>query len=326
MPVTRVAVVGVSHWHAPLYLAALERAGAVVVAVTDRNALLAAAVADRLGAVSGDDIEALLERVQPDLAIILGAHADMADAALVVARLGVPLVLEKPGALSMSELSRAHVQLAGHAVAVPLVHRLAPFAREIGAAGPLTHLTISYLVGPPERYPAAGCDWMLDPASGGGVLANLGAHFADLVLHLGGQAVDVVARVSHARHGLAIEDHAVMVILTESGLTATIDLGYLYPDAPDKRHVSIVATGSAGAVSIGPEGVARRTHTDGSVTRRQLEVDSDPLFGAFVERAVRSWRQGFPGLPGMHELVEAMAVVDAAYRAAGGTGEQAWAM
>ena len=325
VPVQRVAVIGASHWHAPLYLAALAESGVHVVAVTDPDGTLAEQLAAPLAAASGADIDAVLDQTEPDLAVVLGRHDAMAASARAVAERGIPMVLEKPGALSLAELTALERQLRGCAVAVPLVHRFAPFADALRALGPLTQLSISYLVGPPDRYPAAHSPWMLDPAAGGGVLANLGPHFTDLVMQLGGSVTDVAARTSAARHGLPIEDHAVLVLTTDAGLTATIEVGYLFPAVPSKRHVNITASGPGGTVAIGPSGTVLRTGPDGTA-EDQIDVDSDPLFGPFVARALDTYGTGFDGLPGLTDLVAAMRVVDAAYREAGRPGGRAWAM
>lgn len=323
-PGPRVAVIGASHWHTTLYLDAL-RPVAQVVAISDDNAGIAQEFAAAHRAAADSDVRDLLARTRPDLAFVLGRHGRMADAARTVGSLGIPLVLEKPGAIDLTELTDLAAHLRGAPVAVPLVHRASPFLAELRATGNLTHLTISYVVGPPERYVAAQCPWMLDPAAGGGVLVNLGPHFTDLVTVLGGVVTDVVARTSHTRHGLDIEDHAVLLLATRRGLTATIDLGYLFPPAPTQRHVSVSATGSGGAVHIGPDGRVTRTAADGVVTSDIVDVDSDTLFAPFVHRALATFRDGFRGLPGLPDLVAAMRVVDTAYRSTGRRGWPAWA-
>jgi hypothetical protein len=59
---------------------------------------------------------------------------------------------------------------------------------------------LSFITGPPERYDRNGNPWMLDPErAGGGCLANLGPHFADLFLQRSANTTADEAVVDPAR-------------------------------------------------------------------------------------------------------------------------------
>jgi predicted dehydrogenase len=313
----RVLVVGVSHWHAPLYLDALaRRSGRLdVVAVSDDDLAVAQSVARRVGAAQAvTDLRAVDTTV--DLAIILGRHDRMAASASMLIDRGIPFVLEKPGGLNLGELMAVRDRAARARVpaAVPLVHRRAPFIEVLRSVDRPRYLSASYLVGAPDRYRDAGCDWMLDPAAGGGVLANLGPHFTDLVTWLTGEPIASVRAAGQRQlHGLAIEDHAVLLLETASGFAATIELGYVVPGRG--RHFSMTAVGDDGFMSIFPDGRVERMRTDGTVEPPfVIDVSSDPLFDDFVGQLLATLPQGFAGLPGLDDLVAAMTVVDSAYR------------
>lgn len=331
----RVAVIGVSHWHAPLYLDALARRPGLVqvVAVTDRDEGLARRVARRFSARAAPDVRSLGD-LGMDLAIVLGRHDHMASVAAGLMARGVPMVLEKPGALNLDELDelveRARELRA--AVAVPLVHRYAPFAQVLRAVPEPRYLRLSYLVGSPSRYPTAGCEWMLFRESGGGVLANLGPHFVDLARLLGGDPVRLVhASGRHALHALDIEDQVVIELETPRGFSATIDLGYVLPGS--ERYVSMTLAGSGGFASVGADGGALMTDADGITRTTRIDVDSDVLFDDFVRRSLDALPRGLAGLPDLSDLRAAMAVIDDAYEAAAGRrgltaleeGGRAWA-
>lgn len=317
MPGPRVMVVGVSHWHAPLYLDALaRRSGRLeVVAVTDDNLGTAQSAARRVGAARAFTDPGAVD-TEVDLAIILGRHDRMAAAAATLIDRGIPFALEKPGALNLGELKAVRDRAIRSRVpaTVSLVHRRAQFADVLASVARPSYLSASYLVGAPDRYTDAGCEWMLDPSAGGGVLANLGPHFVDLVTWLAGEPIATVRASGHRRlHGLAIEDHAVLLLETVGGLAATIELGYVVPG--HGRHVSLTIAGGGGFASVSSDGRVQRIGSDGTVEPSSvIDVDSDHLFDDFVDQLLTTLPEGFAGLPGLDDLVAAMSVIDAAYQ------------
>src|SRR5579871_5775911 len=97
----RVAFIGVSHWHLPLYL---EPAGALddveIVGVSDPAAAVAETVAARVGCAGFVDHRALLDRVRPEFVFVLGRHCDMAAAARDLIERAIPFAVEKPAGVS----------------------------------------------------------------------------------------------------------------------------------------------------------------------------------------------------------------------------------
>ena len=62
----RIAFIGVSHWHVPLYLRALKKQNLNIVAVSDPDEEKAQKVADELDCICYTNAEILLEKEQPD--------------------------------------------------------------------------------------------------------------------------------------------------------------------------------------------------------------------------------------------------------------------
>lgn len=306
----RTVLVGAAHWHAPLYLDAMRaRFDVVEVAATTSAAMV---------------------RSDIDVAFVMPAHEQMAARAAFFIEHGIPVVLEKPGALNLAELRslRDLAHRRGVPVAVPLVHRAAPFMNALRSIAEPTYLSVRYFVGPPQRYVDAECAWMLEPDSGGGVLVNLGAHFVDLATELFRAPIASVRAVGHhALHQLRIEDHTVMLLTTADGRSATVELGYVFPSAASKRHVSLSLAGGDGFVGIGAEGDVCVTRGDGVVERHRVDLDSDLLFQDFVVEVAESFDDGFASLPQIDDLVSAMEVVDVAYRDMHGDRDRgrAWA-
>lgn len=290
-------LIGASHWHAPLYVDAM-RSRFDIVEVAEMGSPL----------VAGSQVE---------LAFVMPSHERMAAQAAYFIERGIPVVLEKPGALNLAELRSLRDLAHRHSVpvAVPLVHRAAPFMRALRSIAKPTYLTVTYLVGPPQRYVDAECEWMLEPDSGGGVLVNLGAHFVDIATELFGAPIASVRAVGHhAMHKLGIEDHTVMLLSTADGRSATVELGYVFPQAASKRHVSLRLAGEDGFVDIGAEGGVCVTRAGGVIERDRIDLDSDLLFRDFVAEIAESFDARFETLPQIDDLVAAMEVVDLAYR------------
>ncbi|MEJ0071268.1 MAG: Gfo/Idh/MocA family oxidoreductase, partial [Pseudomonadota bacterium] len=69
----RVALIGVSHWHLPLYLdPVLALPEAEVVGVSDPTLAVAEAVAARIGCAAYVDYRTLCDRLRPDFVFVLG--------------------------------------------------------------------------------------------------------------------------------------------------------------------------------------------------------------------------------------------------------------
>lgn len=313
----RTVVVGASHWHVPLYVQAWRDTHEVV-AVSDPSAEAAGRVAAALGCHPYQDLHRMLDTVGPiDLAYVFGPHAEMAAVAHRLIELRTAFVIEKPAAVGMAELTRLAraARTAGVPVAVPLVQRVGPVIRALAGTGRPTHVAASFVAGPPERYLNNGSPWMLEPRlAGGGSLTNLGVHFVDMARELTGLRVRrVVGAVHNSVHHTAVDDHAIVIVEGERGESAQIEVGYLFPDARAKRHTAFTAAGAGGYVAIDSSGLVTTTTTDGTVLTETIDLDSDPLYDAFVRRVAAAYADGMSGLPGLDDLLGSMAVINAAY-------------
>ena len=228
----RIAFIGASHWHLPLYLEpALQVPGVTIAGVADPDAKAVDVLKAKLGCAGDTDFRELCRRVKPDFVIALGRHCDMADEARFLIAESIPFALEKPCGLSereVADIARA-AQRAGAFAAVPLVFRNGDFFDLLRAQESIQYMTFRFIAGFPQRYRAAGNDWMLDPAlSGGGCTINLSPHFLDLALALMGPDVTVhQAAMSNAAWGEKIEDYS-CVTLARGADRCVIETGYLF--------------------------------------------------------------------------------------------------
>ncbi|MDX6752081.1 Gfo/Idh/MocA family oxidoreductase [Geminicoccaceae bacterium 1502E] len=317
----KVVLVGSSHWHAPLVLAGLHQAGIEVAAVWDEDAARARADASALGCPAFADLEMLLERVRPDLAFALGRHCAMPSIARTLIAHGVPFSLEKPGGLTadaVAALAR-EAGAAGVFSTVPFVNRLAPWLKKIealqraGRIGPVLQASFTDIAGPPERYRAAGCAWMLDPAqAGGGVLVNLGIHFLDLARCLGGRSLAVAGAVlSHAAFAEAVEDHALVALEDGQGFSAHIEVGYGFPHAM-ARHQAYRFAGRNWHLAI--ERGLWRLATPHGVEEEPVATDAAPLMATHVAATFEAVRGKTSPTATLDDLAAALRLVEAACR------------
>jgi predicted dehydrogenase len=314
----RTIVVSASHWHVPLYAPTIAEVHRVI-GLSDEDPTL---VSD-LGALWDAPVEAdwrrLLELPDVELAYVFAPHDQMAEVCLAMVERRIPFVVEKPLGTSLEQLQqvRRAAEEAQVPATVPLIQRRGPVDSWLAKAGRPVYQRLSFIAGPPERYDRNGNGWMLDPErAGGGCLVNLGPHFVDLFLQRSAHTnADVDARLSSSLHGARVEDHATLVLTTQDGREAMVEVGYAFPQSQLKRYCSYSSAGEAGFASVDTDGSAAFTSLDGHTERAVLDVDSDPLYDRFVRDVALGLGEGFGGLPTLGELEDAMRIIWRAYQA-----------
>jgi predicted dehydrogenase len=314
----RTIVLGASHWHVPLYAAAIAEVHRVV-GLSDDGPDRVGNLAELWGCPVEADWRRLLELPDVELAYVFGPHDRMAQTCRALIERRIPFVVEKPLGTSIEQLQqvRRAAEKARVPATVPLIQRGGPVDSWLAKAGRPVYQRLSFLAGPPERSNRNGNPWMLDPErAGGGCLANLGPHFADLFLQRSAATtVDVAARLSSTLHTSTVEDHAILVLTTPDGREAIVEVGYAFPQSELKRYCSYSSTGEAGFASIDTDGSATFTSLDGRTERATIDVDSDPLYDPFVRQVARTLGEGFRGLPTLGELEDVMRIIWRAYQA-----------
>lgn len=304
-------VLGASHWHAPLYGAGLARRFHVA-AVQSPEPDHARPLADAVGVAVTSTVEDALSHDDIDVAFVFSPHHEMAAISQNLIDRRIPFVIEKPAGANLAELRdlEAAARQAGVPATVPLVQRGAPVETWLRQAGEIVYERMTFVAGPPSRYQRNGNPWMLEPTlSGGGSLMNLGPHFVDMAIRHLGLPEEVIRKQSTALHGAAVDDHATMILTTETGREAIVEVGYAYPDSGLKRYCSFTAAGSDGFASVDTTGGASFTDNAGNTTNAILEVDSDPLYEVFVDAVADSLGAGFAGMPNLGELVSTMEII-----------------
>ncbi len=313
----KTIVLGASHWHMRLCADRIAEQHDVV-GVSDPDLWRTEHLAALWDAPLYESWqEVLAAHGDAELAYVFVPHDMMREVCLALVARRIPLVVEKPAGLSLQELVdvRAAAEAAGVPIAVPLVQWGGPTDRWLARAGRSVYESVQFIAGPPDRYLVHGSPWMLDIGrAGGGCMVNLAPHFVNLFLRsAGAEEVAVTAALSSMLHHSSVEDYASMTLATADGRIATIEVGYAFPGSPLKRHCSFMRIGAAGTATISSDGNASFTSVDGVTETALIDVDSDPLYGSFVDQVAEQLGRGFAELPRISDLETTMAVIWDAY-------------
>jgi predicted dehydrogenase len=223
----RLAVVGcgaVAAIHHLPAIAASERVVAAVLVDADRERARSLAAAHGVSEVRTDYLEIA---GLCDAAIVALPNALHAPAAVGLLGRGIPVLVEKPMAVSAAECDQMieAAARAGRVLAVGLEFRFFDASRTVrdllaaGLLGPLRGFDLRQGVVP--RWPFASDFILRKEAAGGGVLADFGSHMLDLLLWWLGDWAEVDYR-DDARGGL--ESDCQMELTLASGIAGTVEL------------------------------------------------------------------------------------------------------
>lgn len=318
----KVAFIGVSHWHAPMYYdPASKSAGVDIVGITDTDAHFADSVAKTLGARGFADHRKMLDEVRPDLVFAFGRHCDMPDIANALIDAKVPFIIEKPGGLNSGQVSayRDRAKQLNLYAGCGFNFRGSDLCRklqEVIGDDPVTHASFKYIAGGPYRYRNANSAWMLDPKqSGGGSTINLSPHFVDLFRLLSRtQPAEVTSLMGNFTWNLPIEDYSSMIIRSDKSV-CTVETGYTYPAAKfgvfDLRFS--IRTTRHYLIARGDRVLEIHRASDGHLEQLPIETSNLYMYPPFVTESIDRFANGKAPLANLDDLVEVMKVVDAAF-------------
>ena len=320
-------------WVAQDHMApAIAEAGDRLVAIADPDPA-ARARAERAGIRASADEAALIG--DPDIEAIYVATPNHLHAGTVAraARAGKAVLCEKPMAATlaeaegMAETCRATGILYGTAFDQRHhpAHRAMRDAIGSGRIGRPAAIRIVYAcwVGPDWSEAGGRENWRIDPAkAGGGALIDLAPHGLDLVAYLAGEPLAGISAATQRRvQDYAVDDGAILVGATASGVLATLHVAYNCPEALPRRRLEVV--GSAAMLSaentMGQVGGGDVTLIDGTTgARTRLPVPEPGLspFTAQVRAFSAALRSGGRGAFSVERDLHTMRLVHQAYAAA----------
>ena len=353
----RVGIIGTG-FMASVHATAARSAGATVAAIAGRTPEGARQGAERLGAERAASSAAeLIGSDDVDVVHICTPNAQHAEYAALALEAGKAVVCEKPlsttgasaGALTALAAERQAV------AAVPFVYRFYPAVREArarlaaGGAGRLWLLHGTYLQD--WLASAAGTDWRVDPAVGGGSRAfgDIGVHWCDLMEFVTGHRITSLTAFTakafpfRGAEGASVpvdtEDGAALLFRTDQGAVGTLVVSQVSPGHKNRLWFSFEGTDSAvefdqeqpDALRIGDTSSTRHVpvgHDLQTVEGRRYSMlpaghpqGYQDAFNAFVADVLRTVRgEHVEGLPTFADGHRAALITDAVLASAASGG------
>lgn len=236
---------------ADMHAAAIARIdGARLVAVADLDAERRESLAARYNAAAVSGLEELVTLGGLDVIYILTPPSVHAEQIAAVAEAGLPMMCEKPLALTLPEADQAI--LSASQARVPLMvghsHRYHPLgarARDMLLAGELGNPAAIWS----HRFTRLTPDpdsWLAKRTISGGLALQYALHDLDWLYWLGGEVVSVAANEMHIQEGIEIEDNLWALLYFENGASGSI--GTSWSSAHSHRERGVI--GSAGTLRI----------------------------------------------------------------------------
>jgi len=236
----RIALLGVSHWHLPLYLSGLP-AGSVV-GISDDTINIAATYAAQYGCPFYQDYREMTNQTKPDFVFAFAPHWRMKEVAMYLLEAGIAFSIEKPAGLNAAEVETLYntcEQKHGFC-SIPFVWRYSDTIYDLKNSylkTPIVHMSYRFVAGPPSRYLATS-PWMLSrKTAGGGCMTNLGVHFIDMAMYLTDVCTaETLASSYHYENEYDIETNATSLLRLPTGASLLLESGYAYPMFEDQNR------------------------------------------------------------------------------------------
>ena len=175
------------------------------------------------------------------------AHRGLVEAAAAAGR---AVLCEKPMATTMAD-ARAMVaacERAGVTYATAFDQRFHPAhmhmvsALQQGAVGTITAIRIAYCCWVGADF--QGDNWRVDPVrAGGGALIDLAPHGLDLAGFLSGERLVEIAALGQSRvHDYGVEDGALVIARSETGVLVQLHVAYNCPETLPRRRLEVIGT------------------------------------------------------------------------------------
>jgi predicted dehydrogenase len=261
---------------------AWSQAGYAPVALVDTVPGAATALAGTSGAQAYTDIATFLAEATLDIVSICtppSTHRELVVAAMAA---GVHVLCEKPLAPTVADCVAmiAAASAANKLLSVGFCHRFQPHIETMKAL--IDGGSIGDVIMFRNRFAGHMANveskWFSDPAlAGGGVMMDTSVHSVDLFRHLIGDAVSIqasaVTRTTELGPALRVEDTAVILLTSASGVIGTIEASWRTP--PGEWVVTVY--GTRGALTMDYDSM-QLWQTDATGQRQQVAVADGDRF------------------------------------------------
>jgi len=272
----RFAIFGAGFWSRFQLVAWRELKDAECVAICDRVRAKAEALA-REFSVGGvyDDPEECLSREKPDFVDIVTSAETHAQLVKQVASHRIPVICQKPMAMSLEEAEDMVVTCRNAGVPM-FVHenfRWQTPMRELhrvlseGRIGRPFRARIDFISGFPTFI---NQPYLKDMEKF--ILMDIGTHLLDLARFLFGEAESVYCHTQRIHGDIKGEDVATVVLKTEGGVTVLCEMGFAENFLEQDRfpETFVFVEGDKGSVHLAPDLWLRVTTQEGTFARRAI--------------------------------------------------------
>jgi predicted dehydrogenase len=228
-------------------------------AAVDSSPEALAVFAESAGCAARRDLDELLSKDKPDVAVVCTPPATHADIACRLLEAGVHVLCEKPLALNAQEALR----MVKAAARGPRLLRMASKFRSVPDIVQAKQLIAAGALGRPVLFENVFCSkvdmsgrWnSRREVSGGGVLIDNGSHSVDVARYLLGRIRRVQAHAGPRLQEIGVEDTLRLNFEAERGVMGTVDLSWSIQKDQD-TYVSVY--GTEGTLFVGWKSSAYR--------------------------------------------------------------------
>jgi predicted dehydrogenase len=257
----RAALAGLQHAHIEQVIEEIRRRSdkVALVAIAEADVVVRERYRSRLGVTAYADHREMLEAERPDAVAIASINSERGSVIVDALRAGAHVVADKPLCTTAADLDaiRRAWSESGRIVHCLLEKRLwseTLAARQVLRSGELGELVLAWASAPHRLNRPSRPDWMFRQQSYGGILNDLAIHDLDLLLDFTGAAGGWVQGWTGNAANPELpefEDHGVILLRTGTGLTATVEVHWLSPEAaPYHGDYRIVLTGTRGTAEL----------------------------------------------------------------------------
>ncbi|WP_223589409.1 Gfo/Idh/MocA family protein [Neobacillus bataviensis] len=331
METLRVGVIGcgsiAQHRHIPEYIA---NKNVELAAVCDRNEERAKAVAEKYGVVAYTNYEELLKSGSVDAVSVCTPNYLHAPISIAALNAGIHVLCEKPMATSRKEAEDmiAAAEASGKKLMIAHNQRFVPSHRkarqliESGEIGKIYSFRTAFGHGGPEGWSVEGKEgWFFQKEKAFvGAMGDLGVHKTDLLRFLLGEEIAEVGSFveTSAKDFADVDDNAVCVLKTESGIIGTLAASWAYVSKEDNSTI-IYGEKAILRLEDDPTHSLVVQYANGEVVKYELgKIQSNDEGGQnnshviekFVESIIQDIEPPVPGTEGMKSLAVILAALE----------------
>ncbi|WP_019240219.1 MULTISPECIES: Gfo/Idh/MocA family protein [Bacillus] len=302
-----------------------------IMAVCDPNEERAIMVGQKYGAKYYTNYHCLLENQDIDAVSICTPNFLHAEISIAALRAGKHVLCEKPIATSVEEAERM-IEAANQTKKKLMIahnqrfvrsHKLAKNMIETGKIGKIYSFRTTFGHRGPESWSVDGSNsWFFSKEKAClGSLGDLGVHKADLIRFLlNEEIVEAAAFVdTKAKENCSVDDNAVCILRTESGIIGTLCSSWTYVGEEDN---STIIYGQKGIMRLEDDlrdaliiqysnGEIERHQLEGIQTNEQGQQSDSKVIDAFIESIATNGDSPISGIEGMKSLQVILAALEA---------------